>query len=78
MPTVFRWKGYRFLFYSREIGEPPHIHVLRDGKQLKIWLSDLRVARNVGFASHEIGDIVAVASENRELLLEAWNDYFGN
>ena len=53
MPTVFRWKGYRFLFYSKEIGEPPHIHVLKDGRQLKIWLSDLRVARNVGFAAHE-------------------------
>jgi len=78
MPTVFRWNGYRFLFYSREIGEPPHIHVLQDRRQLKIWLSDLRVARNVGFAAHEIGDIVAVTAENRDLLLEAWNDYFGN
>ncbi len=41
-------------------------------------LSDLRVARNVGFADHEIGDIVAIAAVNRDLMLEAWNDYFGN
>ncbi len=78
MPTVFRWKGYRFVFYSREIGEPPHIHILKNRRQLKIWLSDLRVARNVGFADHEIGDIVAIAAVNRDLMLEAWNDYFGN
>lgn len=78
MPVVLRWHGHRFLFYSKEIGEPPHIHVLKDGKQLKIWLSDLRIARNAGFAAHEITAIVGVASENRQMFLEAWNDYFGH
>ncbi len=48
MPTILRWKGHKFLFYSKEIGEPPHIHVLKDHKQLKVWLSDIRLAKNVG------------------------------
>lgn len=78
MPTIFRWRGHRFLFYSKEIGEPPHIHVLRDGRQLKIWLADMRVARNVGFAPHEVNDILRVAAEQRSAFLEAWNDYFGH
>jgi hypothetical protein len=38
MPVLLRWHGHRFLFYSMEPGEPPHIHVLKDGKQLKVWL----------------------------------------
>jgi len=78
MPVVLRWQGHRFLFYSKEIGEPPHIHVLKDRKQLKVWLSDLRVARNVGFASHEVNAILTIVAENRRKFLEAWNDYFGH
>lgn len=41
MPVILRWLGHRFLFYSKEVGEPPHIHVLKDDKQLKVWLKDL-------------------------------------
>ncbi len=78
MPTVLRWKGYRFLFYSREVGEPPHVHVLKDRKQLEIWLRDLEVARNVGFARHEVSAIVRIVEREREQFLEAWHDYFGN
>lgn len=78
MPVLLRWRGHRFLFYSKEIGEPPHVHVLNDGKQLKVWLSDLRVARQIGFAPHEITAILKVVAENRQTFLESWNAYFGN
>ena len=78
MPVVLRWRGHRFLFYSKEIGEPPHIHVLKDAKQLKVWLDDIRVARKVGFAAHEVNDILNVVAENKQRFLEAWNDYFGH
>ena len=78
MPVVFRWKGHRFLFYSKEIGEPPHIHVLKDARQLKVWLSEVRVAKNIGFAAHEVNAILEVVAENRQTFLEAWNDYFGH
>lgn len=78
MPTIFKWRGHRFLFYSKEIGEPPHIHVLHDARQLKIWLVDMRVARNVGFAPHEVNAILKIAEEQRSAFLEAWNDYFGH
>lgn len=78
MPTILKWKGYRFLFYSKEIGEPPHIHVLKDGKQLKIWLASLSIARNAGFAAHEVNDILKVAERHRSAFLEAWDDHFGH
>ena len=77
MPTVLRWRGYRFHFYSDETGEPPHVHVRRDDKMLKVWLSDLTIAVNYGFARHEISTIVRKVSEQRESLLEAWNAHFG-
>lgn len=78
MPTLLLWKGHRFLFYSKEIGEPPHIHVLKDGKQLKVWLRDLGVARNAGFAAHEVIAILKVVAEHRQGFEEAWNDHFGH
>ncbi len=33
MPTLLRWRGYRFFFYSADGWEPPHIHVYKDGKE---------------------------------------------
>jgi hypothetical protein len=55
-----------------------HIHVLKDARQLKVWLSEVRVAKNIGFAAHEVNAILEVVAENRQTFLEAWNDYFGH
>ena len=37
MPTVII-EGYKFRFYSSDINEPPHFHVIRGGNEAKIWL----------------------------------------
>jgi Domain of unknown function (DUF4160) len=57
MPTVLRWRGYRFHFYSDETGERPHVHVRGDDKMVKIWLDNLDVAVNYGFPQHEVNVI---------------------
>jgi hypothetical protein len=36
-PTVFRYKGYRFFFFSRE-EDRIHIHVIHAKGEAKIWL----------------------------------------
>jgi hypothetical protein len=51
MPTVLRWRGYQFLFYSLDEGEPPHIHVRRGRSQAKFWLSDCQLAKAKGLRS---------------------------
>lgn len=40
MPVVFRWKGFRFHFFSDEGDprEPIHIHVTKAGHNAKFWL----------------------------------------
>lgn len=78
MPTLLNWKGHRFFFYSKEIGEPPHVHILRGRSQMKVWLGSLEVARNVGFKAHEVSAIVATVEKHRDKFLEAWNAYFGD
>jgi hypothetical protein len=77
MPTLLRWKGYRFFFYSADGWEPPHVHVVKDGREAKIWLKDLNVAVNLGFSARDLNEIIGATRENRSVFLEAWNDYFG-
>lgn len=77
MPTVLRLNGYRFYFFSHEPDEPPHVHVDRGGASLKAWLDPVELARNRGFRPREINAILAMVAEHREMLLEAWHEYFG-
>jgi hypothetical protein len=78
MPTVLRWGPYRAFFYSNERDEPAHVHVRSGNKEAKIWLHDLSVAVRVGFAAHELGDIIRYLRAHREQLVAAWNDHFRN
>jgi hypothetical protein len=35
MPVVLRIRGYKFWFYESDLGEPPHVHVGKDGDDSK-------------------------------------------
>jgi hypothetical protein len=78
MPTLLRWGPYRAFFYSNETDEPAHVHVRAGNKEVKVWLHDLAVAVNMGFAAHEVGDIIRHLRTSRGQLLAAWNAYFGD
>ena len=78
MPTVLRWGPYRAFFYSNEGSEPPHIHVRSGDREAKFWLHDLDTAVNAGFPAHEIGDMIRHLRDNREALVKAWHEHFGN
>jgi Domain of unknown function (DUF4160) len=75
---LLRWKGYRFFFYSADGWEPAHVHVVKDGKETKIWLNDVNVAINLGYSARELSAIVRKTREQRTAFLEAWNDHFAN
>lgn len=76
-PTV-HWEGpYAFRFYSTDRDEPPHVHVWRDRNRAKFWLNPVRIARNRGFAQHELNQIEKLVIKHQTRLLEAWDDYFG-
>jgi len=77
MPTILRLGPYRFYFHSHEPNEPPHIHVDRESKSAKFWLDPVHLARNIGFAAHELRDIERLVVQYQLELLEAWNGYFG-
>lgn len=76
MPTVLRQDGFQFYFYSQDRREPAHVHVDRGGASAKVWLERVDVARNFGFAPHELGIVVGIVRTRRQELLEAWDVYF--
>jgi hypothetical protein len=78
MPTIDDIGPYKFFFYSAEGREPPHVHVRRDRATAKFWLSPVRLSRSRGFDDHELQSIQRLVEENRERLLEAWNEYFNH
>lgn len=78
MPTVLRFDGYRFYFYSHEPNEPPHVHVDKGGSSAKVWLHPVGLARNLGFRAKDISGILAIVRANRVPLIEAWNGYFSS
>ncbi len=77
MPTVLRASPYRFFFYAGDRDEPHHIHMERDGKVAKFWLDPIRLQNSGGFNRLELRHVYSIIEENREFLMEAWNEYFG-
>ena len=77
MPTVLRIGPYRFEFYAGDVGEPPHVHVKRDRNHAKFWLRPAApLARNRGFADHELNIVRRLVVEHQAFLLERWNEFF--
>lgn len=77
MPTLLKWKGWIFLFYSSDGDEPPHVHIRKDRMEIKIWLSNCEVARNSGVRAHDVTELCKIVSEHKENFLERWHEYFG-
>jgi hypothetical protein len=78
MPVVFRYKGYRFFFFSNEGDprEPMHIHVRRGEATAKFWMSpQSSLAESYGMNSAELRELMRVAEKNRELIERYWNEH---
>lgn len=78
MPTIDDIGPYKFFFYSAEGREPPHVHVRRDSSTAKFWLSPVRVARSRRFDDHELRSLQKLVEENRDRILEVWNEHFSH
>jgi hypothetical protein len=73
--TVLQIGPYSFIFFSSDRGEPAHIQAKRDRQIAKFWLDPITLATNRG-KEHELNKIKGFVEENREALVEAWNDFF--
>lgn len=75
MPTVFI-AGYKFRFYSSDVHEPAHVHVIHDDNEAKIWLDPVQLEYNRGYQRAELNRVLKLTEQNQTRLLEAWHEYF--
>ena len=75
-PTVLRWKGYRFFFFSREEARP-HVHVGCPDGEAKFWLGPpVSVARNHGLSATQLSQLMKVVEDKRDAILSSWQGHF--
>ncbi len=81
MPVIFRYKGFRFFFYSNEGNprEPVHVHGRGgDGSEAKFWLKpQVRLTDNDGFDVRTLRELATEVEANQALIEESWHEYFG-
>ena len=77
-PTVFREKGYRFFFFSRE-EDRMHVHVISGDGEAKFWLEpEIELARNYRYSNRQLNDIESLIEAHKDELISAWREHFSN
>ena len=77
-PTIFREKGYRFFFFSREETRM-HVHVLSSDGEAKFWLEPkIEMARNYRFSGSQLAEIAQLIETHRDEITSAWQRHFGS
>jgi hypothetical protein len=75
-PTVFKKKGYRFFFFSREETRM-HVHIHCGSGEAKFWLEpQVELAKNYKLSQNQINQIRRIIEENYNEITKSWNSYF--
>jgi hypothetical protein len=76
-PTVFVYKNYRFMFFSREETRP-HVHVTSPDGEAKFWLSPaVELAKSFGLNEKQLNELKSIVIEKQNEILDKWKDHFG-
>ena len=78
MPTIYRVRGYRFFFFSREGNEPPHVHIEQAERSAKFWLDPVELSESYGFRSAELTELGHLVTAHREEFIQKWNERFSS
>ena len=76
MPTILRHGRWRFFFYSNEGSEPAHVHVEAVDGTAKFWLNPVALVGSSGLRSGDLRFAERFVRQNRDYLMEAWNEHF--
>lgn len=78
MPTLFTIFGFHFLFYSND-HEPIHVHVIKDGHEARFQVEpEVTLQDNKGLKVSELRMAESVIEENKEVIVDRWNEFFKN
>ncbi len=79
MPVIFRYKSFRFFFYSNEgnPGESVHVHVLSNEGEAKFWLKPhVCLSNSHGFNAQTLRELTDIIEQNATLIERTWHEYF--
>jgi len=75
-PTIFKERGLRFFFFSREEGRM-HVHVLGEEGEAKIWIDPrIEVARNHRLSQQTLATALELIRKREDEIRRAWNQHF--
>ena len=75
-PTVFRYREYRFYFFSRE-EERIHVHVYCSDGEAKFWIEPkVSVAKNYGLSISQITELTTIVEDHKDEITGAWKKHF--
>ncbi|MBI4061368.1 MAG: DUF4160 domain-containing protein [Elusimicrobia bacterium] len=75
-PTVFRYKNYRFFFFSRE-EERIHVHVSSPDGEAKFWLEPIvSLSQNDGLSSRQLRELQKIIEGHKNEIARAWQKHF--
>ncbi|MGA2030266.1 MAG: DUF4160 domain-containing protein [Verrucomicrobiota bacterium] len=69
-PTIFRYRHYRFYFFSREESRM-HVHVISPDGEPKIEL-----AVNKGLGATELNELKKIVEERQDEIRDNWQRHF--
>ncbi len=77
-PTVFRERGYRFFFFSRE-EERKHVHIASGDGEAKFWLEPkIQLAKKYNYTGKQLKEIESLIEGHYDELIIAWQRHLGS
>ena len=75
-PTVFKYKDYRFFFFSREESRM-HIHVTSNNGEAKFWLEPIiALADYYSLTSKQLNELQHIVEEHAHDIKTSWEAHF--
>lgn len=76
-PTIFKIKGFRFFFFSREETRK-HVHVMGGKGEAKYWLEPTVSLKDyTGLSKVDLNRIQKIVEERKDEIIKAWKKHFG-
>ncbi len=76
-PTIFRERGYRFFFFSKEETRR-HVHVISGEGEAKFWLEpEIALSKSHRYGRRQLNEIERLIEAHYDELLAAWERHFG-
>jgi hypothetical protein len=77
-PTIFRERGFRFFFFSREESRM-HVHIHCAQGEAKFWMEPkVELAQNYGLSGSDLRVIQKLIEEHKDEITGAWERHFGH